>query len=77
MIDKGIQEGYFRKDLNKEVQTYLFTKQMSLLGEPELLTDIEYPVEVMVSTIMENTIRSFLTKEGLEKLLKIIEKEGK
>ena len=55
----------------------MFTKQMSLFGDPELLTDIEYPVEVMVSTIMENTIRSFLTKEGLEKLLKIIEKEGK
>lgn len=75
MIDKGIQEGYFRKDLNKEVQVYLFVKQMSLMGEPELLTDIKYPVEVMVSTILENTIRSFLTKEGLEKLLKMMEEK--
>lgn len=73
MIDKGIKEGYFRKDLNKEVQVYLFVKQMSLMGEPELLTDIEYPVEIVVSTILENTIRSFLTKEGLEKLSKIME----
>lgn len=72
MIDKGINDGYFREDINKDVQVYLFVKQMALLSEPEMMSDIKYPAEVIVSTIMENIIRSFVTTNGMEELEKRI-----
>lgn len=64
MIEKGIREGYFRNDIHREVQVYLFVKQMAFLGEPEMMSEIKYPLDIIVSTIVENVIRSFATPEG-------------
>ncbi|MDE6450768.1 MAG: TetR/AcrR family transcriptional regulator [Odoribacter sp.] len=68
MIDKGIREGIFREDINKDVQVYLFVKQMGLLNESLMNDETKYPPEVLVSTIMENIIRSFVTSKGMEEL---------
>ena len=54
MIDKGIRDGYFRSDINREIQVYLFVKQMSLIGEPEMISELKYPISTIVSTIVEN-----------------------
>ncbi len=64
IIDKGIKEGNFRTDINQEVQVYLFVKQMLILSEPELISEIKYPIATIVSTIVENTLRSFVTPQG-------------
>lgn len=74
VIDKGIEEGYFRADVNKEVQVYLFVKQMTFLGEPEMISDIKYPVNIIVTTIVENVIRSFVTPKGIEELENLLNK---
>lgn len=77
LLNNGIQSGYFRKDLNLDIQIYLFTKQMSFLGEPEMISSIQYPMDAIISTIMDNFIRSISTPEGikeLEKRVKIKEK---
>ena len=60
IINKGIQEGNFRSSINQEVQVYLFVKQMLILSEPELIS------ATIVSTIVENTLRSFVTPQGQE-----------
>ena len=75
VIDKGIREGYFRKNINREVQVYLFVKQMAFLGEPEMISDIEYPLSVVISTIVKNVIRSFATPKGIEELEKLLNKQ--
>lgn len=72
VINKGIREGYFRENINKDVQVYLFAKQMAFLSEPELLTDLKYPLETIVSTIVENIIRSFATQKGIIELEKML-----
>lgn len=77
MMEKGIKEGYFRKDINTEVQIYLFVKQMSFLGEPEMMSDLKYPVETIVSTIVENFIRSLITMKGGEELKKLVNNKQK
>ncbi|MDY3034230.1 MAG: TetR/AcrR family transcriptional regulator [Odoribacter sp.] len=64
IINKGIQEGNFRSSINQEVQVYLFVKQMLILSEPELISEIKYPIATIVSTIVENTLRSFVTPQG-------------
>lgn len=77
LLNNGIQSGYFRKDLHLDLQIYLFTKQMSFLGEPEMISSIQYPMDAIISTIMDNFIRSISTPEGikeLEKRVKIVEK---
>lgn len=72
LLARGIEEGFFRKNTETEVQIYLFTKQMSLLSEPEMISDIKYPVSTIVSTIVENVIRSLATPGGLLELEKLI-----
>ena len=77
LLNNGIKSGYFRKDLHLDIQIYLFTKQMSFLGEPEMISSIQYPMNDIISTIMENFIRSISTPRGiseLEKRVKIVEK---
>lgn len=66
IINKGIQEGNFRSSINQEVQVYLFVKQMLILSEPELISEIKYPIATIVSIIVENTLRSFVTPQGQE-----------
>lgn len=68
IIEKGIKEGNFRTDINQEVQVYLFVKQMLILSEPELISEIKYPIATIISTIVENTLRSFVAPQG-EKIL--------
>ena len=53
VIEKGIRESYFRNDIHREVQVYLFVKQMAFLGEPELMSEIKYPLDIIVSTIVD------------------------
>ena len=77
LLNNGIKSGYFRKDLHLDIQIYLFTKQMSFLGEPEMISSIQYPMNDIISTIMENFLRSISTPKGiseLEKRVKIVEK---
>lgn len=77
LLNNGIESGYFRKELHLDVQIYLFTKQLSILGEPEMISSIQYPIDIVISTIMDNFIRSISTPEGikeLEKRVKIVEK---
>lgn len=68
IIEKGVKDGYFRTNINKEIQVYLFTKQMSLLGDPEIMSELQYPIPSIVSTIIENMIRSFSTSKGIQEL---------
>lgn len=74
VINKGIQEGFFRPDINKEIQVYLFVKQMAFLGEPEMISDAKYSLDIIVSAIVENVIRSFITPKGMCELEKLLNK---
>ncbi len=47
---------------------------MTFLGEPEMISDIKYPLDIIVSTIVENVIRSFTTPQGMSELEKLLNK---
>lgn len=74
-IEKGIRDGYFREDIDKQVQIYLFAKQIGFLGEPEVMSNMEYPIDVIIETIIENAIRGFVTPLGMEKLEILLKKK--
>lgn len=68
IMEKGFQEGSFRKDIDLEVQVYLLTRQIGYLGDPETLVRLSYPVDRIVTTVIENYIRSISTEKGLKEL---------
>ncbi|MEG0795132.1 MAG: TetR/AcrR family transcriptional regulator [Odoribacter sp.] len=77
LLDKGEKQGFLLKDIQKEIQIYLFIKQMSFLNEPEMISDTPYPADIIVSTIVENMIRSLATPKGIEELDRLINNQEK
>lgn len=75
VISKGIKDSYFKKELDTELQIYLFGKQMSFLGDPEVIDRIEYPIPRVISTIVDNFILAISSEKGIKEFQKI--KEGK
>ncbi len=75
VLRQGVEQGFFRKEADMEVQMYLFEKQMSFLKEQEMLNEIEYPKIVLVSTIVDNFILSISTVEGVAVFDEIIKNE--
>ena len=41
---------------------------MFINGEPEMISELKYPISTIVSTIVENIIRSFATPQGMHEL---------
>lgn len=66
LLESGIHNHYFRKEIDMEIQIYLFSKQMSFLGDPEMMSSISYPIPVIISTIVDNFILSIATPTGVE-----------
>jgi AcrR family transcriptional regulator len=67
-FDKGIADGVFRENTNKDLQVYLFFMQLLSLAEPELNWNQEFDTYEVITTIIENFIRSIATPKGLMQL---------
>ena len=68
LLDKGISEGYFRKDIDKKLQIYLLSTPLTYLGDPELISRLEYPVYTIVCTVLDNFVRAIATEKGLKEI---------
>ena len=68
LLDKGIEEGFFRKDIDKKLQIYLLSTPLTYLGDPELISRLEYPVYTIVCTILDNFARAIATEKGLKEI---------
>lgn len=77
ILNNGVKEGYFLKEADMKVQIHLFSKQLSFLGDPETMNIIEYPIPVIISTIVDNFIRGISTLKGIEEFEEISEEEKK
>ena len=66
LLDNGIKQELFRKDIDKELQLYLLGKQMHFLKNPEITSKLEYPISVIISTIFVNFIYAISTEKGLK-----------
>lgn len=72
VLEKGVKEGYFRKDLNLRVQCRIFAIQTESLKRAELL----FPDDISLIEIFDNVIIGFLraisTPRGLKELDKYL-----
>ena len=72
-FEKGISDGVFRKEINKELQGYLFSMQFLSLADFEI-NHSGHDVKEVVTTIMENFIRSIATPKGIVQLEELVQK---
>lgn len=72
VLCKGVEEGYFRDDVNLMVQCRMFTLQMESLKSSEEL----FPEDISLLEIYDNIILGFLraisSKKGLDELEKYL-----
>ncbi|MCH5225488.1 MAG: TetR/AcrR family transcriptional regulator [Muribaculaceae bacterium] len=75
VIKKGVEEGYFREDINLIVQCRMFAIQMEALKRGENL----FPEDISLTEILDNVIIGFLraisSPKGLEELEKYLPKQ--
>jgi len=72
-FEKGISDGIFRKEINKELQAYLFFTQFLSLLAPETNFNSEFDMNDLITTIIENFIRSIATPKGIAQLEDLIQ----
>jgi AcrR family transcriptional regulator len=73
LLEKGIADGAFRKEVNKEMQAYLLSIQLLSLADPEIACcDEKFEMKDIVAAIIENFIRSIATQKGIVQLEELI-----
>ena len=65
-LENGIQQKYFREDIDKELQLYLLGKQFHFLKDPNVVGQIEYPLSVIITTIFTNFVYAISTEKGIK-----------
>lgn len=70
LLDQGIKAGYFRPDIDRDLQIYLLNTPLQYLGDPELGINLPYPIPMVVCTILDNFMRAIATEKGLREIEK-------
>ena len=68
LIDQGIAQGYFRENIDRDLQIYLINTPLRYLGDPDLRMNMEYPISTVVCTIFDNFARAIATEKGLREI---------
>jgi AcrR family transcriptional regulator len=71
-FEKGIADGVFRTEINKDMQAYLFSTHLLSLADPETSCIPGFDMKDIVATIIENFIRSIATLKGIAQLEDLI-----
>lgn len=73
LLDHGIKQKYFKEETDKKLQLYLLSKQLHFLKDPEIISKLEYPLAVIISTIFSNFIYAISTEKGIKEFEKLKE----
>jgi AcrR family transcriptional regulator len=67
-IEKGIAEGYFRDDLNVEIQTRLWITRMNVIFDPKLFPMQEFKITEVFEQMFLHQMRGMASEKGLKYL---------
>lgn len=70
LLDQGIEQGYFRQNIDRDLQIYLLNTPLRYLGDPDLRMHMKYPIATVVCTILDNFVRAIATGKGLREIEK-------
>lgn len=73
-IRRGVQEGYFRSDVNYDLISKLFDSIGEYVAKENLYT--QYPYEELISNLMLVPFRGFCTSKGVKMLDAVKEHQG-
>ena len=74
LLEKGIQQGLIREDINFEVMIWLVRAQFKALINDEYIPTDKYPVKEVIQAIILNTIRGIATPAGIIQIDQQMEK---
>lgn len=63
-LDKGIEEGYFRKEINKEVLAKLRVEQVHMSFDPHVFPKTDYDFTEVQMQMFDHFVYGLLTPEG-------------
>lgn len=73
-IQRGIQEGYFRSDINVEVIARFYFNGMMEIKNTEIFPPHLYSMQMLMETFLEYHVRGIATPKGIEVLNTLINK---
>jgi AcrR family transcriptional regulator len=76
-IRKGIEEGYFRDDLNVEIMTRLWVARMNVIFDPRLFPMQEFDLAEVYEQMFVHQIRGLASKKGIKYLDKHFKSNNK
>ena len=65
LVKKGINEGFFRKNINIDIVTTLLHEQLKILSDEQIFPSGKYSKSVVFENIMINFIRGIATQKGI------------
>lgn len=65
LLETGIQEGIFRKEINVAIIVKLFFAQMNLIAGENLFSRNEYDLKDILKNVVINYMRGISTKKGI------------
>ncbi|MFP4367168.1 MAG: TetR/AcrR family transcriptional regulator [Bacteroidales bacterium] len=66
IIEKGIDEGLFRKNIDVEVVAILINTQLQILSDEKIFPSDRFSKTVVFENIMINFVRGIATRKGLD-----------
>ena len=77
LLEKGWQEGLFRKDINVNVYKVFYTSVHRLRSITHTFPEREFPFWETIYTILEYFFRILVNEKGLKELERVLEQERK
>jgi AcrR family transcriptional regulator len=75
LLQKGINEGLFRSEINIPIVSKLFREQMNLLADEKVFPRDEYNYTDIFQSLTINFMRGISTKKGIELIDSILKEE--
>ena len=77
LLDKGWEEGLFRKDINVAFYKIFYTYVQRLRSVTDVFPEKEFPFWETIYTILEYFFRIIVNEKGLKELERVLERERK
>ncbi len=77
LLEKGWQEGLFRKDINVNFYKVFYTSVQRLRSITHTFSEREFPFWETIYTILEYFFRILVNEKGLKELERVLEQERK
>lgn len=77
LLESGIRQGVFRKDVDPQLMTMVFSTLIQNLIDPKLFSQIPFTAAQVFETIVEVVFRGILTEPARKEFVKKIKGENK